>query len=171
MPPTSEDSNQGAAKQPAARLDRLSSEGCRVAIAAARFNDHIVGRLVEGAFAALEQTGTPRDRVTLVRVPGAFELPLVARRLAASGGYDAIIALGCVIRGETPHFEHVSRVAADGLLRVSLDQSIPVGFGVLTTNTPEQAAERAGGAVGNSGFDAAVAVVEMVSVLRALDAR
>ena len=170
MPPSSQDSSPPA-KQPAARLEGLSSEGCRIAIAAARFNDHIVGRLLEGAIGALEQTGTPRAAIPLVRVPGAFELPLAVRHLAESGEYDAIIALGCVIRGETPHFEHVSRAAADGLQRVSLDHGIPIGFGVLTTNTLQQAIARAGGAVGNSGFDAAVAAVEMVAVVRALDGR
>lgn len=171
MPQTSEDSSREAAKQPAARLDGLSSEGYRIAIVAARFNGHIVERLIEGAIGALEQTGTPRTAVTLVRVPGAFELPLTARHLAESAAYEAIVALGCVIRGETPHFEHVSRVAADGLARVSVDHKIPVGFGVLTTNSPEQAAARAGGAVGNCGFDAALAAVEMVSVLKGLDGR
>lgn len=171
MPPTSEDSSPKPAKQPAARPEGLSSAGCRVAVAAARFNDHIVGRLIEGALSALAETGTHRDAVTLVRLPGAFELPLVVRGLAESGRYDAIIALGCVIRGETAHFEHVSRVAADGIARVSLDHRIPVGFGVLTTDTTEQALARAGGAAGNSGFDAAIAAVEMMALLREVDGR
>ena len=158
-------------KRPAADLEGLSSKGYRVAVVAARFNDHIVGRLLDGAVTAFEQTGTPRAALTIVRVPGAFELPLAVRRLAESGEYDGVVALGCVIRGETPHFEHVSRVAADGLARVSLDNGVPVGFGVLTTNTPEQAVARSGGDIGNSGFDAAVAAIEMVSLLRVLDGR
>jgi 6,7-dimethyl-8-ribityllumazine synthase len=144
----------------------MSSADFRIAIVAARFNERFVGQLLEGALAALERMGTSREDVRVVRVPGAFELPLAAKRLAESGGYDAIIALGSVIRGETSHFEHVSRAAADGLERVSLDYGIPVGFGVLTTETPEQAAARAGGDKGNIGFDAAMAAVEMASVLR-----
>ena len=166
MQPTSRDSSPDAGKRPAAGVEGLSSKGCRIAIAAARFNDHIVGRLLDGAFTALRETGTPREEVRVVRVPGAFELPLAARRLAQSGAYDAIIALGCVIRGETPHFEQISRAAVDGLERVSLDYGIPVGLGVLTTETAGQAAARAGGDQGNRGFDAAVAAVEMVSLLR-----
>jgi len=148
------------------RVDGMSSADFRIAIVAARFNERFVGQLLEGALAALERMGTSREDVRVVRVPGAFELPLAAKRLAESGGYDAIIALGSVIRGETSHFEHVSRAAADGLERVSLDYGIPVGFGVLTTETPEQAAARAGGDKGNIGFDAAMAAVEMASVLR-----
>lgn len=170
VPQTSQDS-ENQSKQPAPRLEGLSSKGYRIVIAAARFNDHIVSRLVEGAVDALIRLGTLREEIQIVRVPGAFELPLAARELARSGQYDAIIALGCVIRGETPHFEHISRVAADGLERVSLDYGLPVGFGLLTTNTSEEAIARAGGQHGNTGSNAAVAAVEMACLLKASERR
>ena len=144
----------------------LGSEGYRFAIVAARFNQEIVDRLVEGAFSAFEKTGTSRDGVEIVRVPGAFELPLAAQKLAEN--CDAVVALGCVIRGETPHFEYVSQAAAQGLERVSLDSGIPVGFGVLTTDNVEQALARAGGDVGNRGYDAAIAAIETLQSLRSL---
>ena len=140
----------------------------RIAVAAARFNNHVVERLVSGALDALEATGTPRQDVNVVWVPGSFELPLAVRRLAKSARYDAIVALGCVVRGETSHNEHVGRAATDGLLRVMLDTGLPVGFGVLTTDTVEQAMARSGGAAGNRGFDAAVAAIEMVGRLKDL---
>lgn len=162
------DSSPESGQRRTPRLEGLGSRGRRFAIAAARFNDNIVNRLIDGALGALEEAGTPRSEVQVVRVPGAFELPLAVRGLAASGRFDAVIALGCVIRGETAHFEHVSRIATDGLGRVALDYGIPVGFGVLTTDTPEQAAARAGGVVGNLGLDAARAAIEMVVVLRSL---
>ncbi len=161
MPPTS----KGSKKEPSP-LEGLSSAGYSFAIAATRFNEEIVDRLLEGALAALEDTGTPRDSVPVLRVPGAFELPLAAQKLC--GGYDAVIALGCVIRGETDHHEYVSRAAAEGLERVSLDAGIPVGFGVLTTDTVEQALARAGGDVGNRGYDAAIAAIEMLATLRGI---
>ena len=146
----------------------LSSASCRVVIVASRFNQDIVDRLLSGALDALEETGTGRDEVRVVRVPGAFELPLAAGRLADSGEYDAVVGLGCVIRGETSHFEYVSRAAIDGLERVSLDSGVPVGFGVLTTDTVDQALARSGGGAGNRGYDAAVAALEMVQLLRDL---
>ena len=155
-------------KRPGAVPDGLGSGGMRIAVAAARFNNHVVERLVSGALDALEATGTPRQDVTVVWVPGSFELPLAVRRLAKSARYDAIVALGCVVRGETSHNEHVGRAATDGLLRVMLDTGLPVGFGVLTTDTVEQAMARSGGAAGNRGFDAAVAAIEMVGRLKDL---
>ena len=161
MSPTSKGSKQEP--EPLADLD---SSAYRFAIAAGRFNQEIVDRLLEGALSALEKTGTPRDGVKVVRVPGAFELPLAAQRLALN--CDAVIALGCVIRGETPHFEYVSQAAAQGLERVSLDSGIPVGFGVLTTDNVAQAQARAGGEVGNRGYDAAIAAIEMLQSLRGL---
>jgi 6,7-dimethyl-8-ribityllumazine synthase len=145
----------------------VSSAGCRDAIVAARFNDAIVARLIAGALEALAATGHTED-VPIHRVPGAFELPLGARGLASTRRWDAIVALGCVIRGETAHFDHVGRVAADGLARVALDYGTPVGFGVLTTGNTEQALARAGGEHGNLGFDAAVAAVSMAATLRTL---
>jgi 6,7-dimethyl-8-ribityllumazine synthase len=139
-----------------------------VAVVASRFNDDVVSRLIGGALEALREMGSGSEDVPVHRVPGAFELPLGARRLAATGQWDAIVALGCVIRGETAHSEHVGRVAADGLARVSLDYGIPVGFGVLTTENAEQALARSGGEGGNLGFDAAVAAVGMAATLRTM---
>lgn len=123
-------------------------------------------RLIDGALEAFRNTGTRSEDVKIVHVPGAFELPLGAQRLAEATETDAIVALGCVVRGETPHFEYVCRAATDGLLRVSLDLGIPVAFGVLTTDTVDQAMARAGGEAGNKGFDAAIAVIEMLQRLR-----
>jgi 6,7-dimethyl-8-ribityllumazine synthase len=152
-------------KQPPSRPNSLSSEGGRFAIVASRFNAQVVDRLVDGALEAFQSTGTSPDRVRVVRVPGAFELPLAVGCLLDTGDYDAVVALGCVVRGETPHFEYVSRTASDGLGRVSLDYGIPVGFGLLTTDDVEQAMARAGGDVGNKGFDAAIAAIEMTQIL------
>jgi 6,7-dimethyl-8-ribityllumazine synthase len=150
-------------------IDRLDSSGGTFAIVAARFNQRIVDRLVEGALAVFEKTGTAGSDVSVLRVPGAFELPLAVSRLARSGRYDGIVALGCVIRGETPHFDHVARAAADGLEKVAVDTGVPVGFGVLTTETVAQAWARAGGdtrdLASNRGGDAALAAIEMVSLL------
>jgi 6,7-dimethyl-8-ribityllumazine synthase len=140
--------------------------GPRIAIAASRFNGFIVEQLVEGARDALARRGV---EPTLVWVPGAFELPLAADRLAASGRFDAVIALGAVIRGGTPHFDFVAGACADGLGRVALDRGVPVSFGVLTTDDVGQALERAGTGEGNKGFDAAVTALEMVATLRELE--
>ena len=147
----------------------LNASGMRFGIIVSRFNGAITESLLEAALAALRRHGAPETQVTLVRVPGAFELPLAAQQLAASATpYDALIALGCVIRGGTPHFEYVCRACTDGLLQVGLKFNIPVGFGVLTTDTTAQAEARAGGAEGNKGTDAALTVIEMVGVLRSL---
>lgn len=142
--------------------------GPRIAIAASRFNGFIVEQLVEGARDALARHGVEPSALVLVWVPGAFELPLAADRLAASGRFDAVIALGAVIRGGTPHFDYVAGACANGLARVALDRGVPVSFGVLTTDDVEQALERAGTGAGNKGFDAAVTALEMVDALRAL---
>jgi 6,7-dimethyl-8-ribityllumazine synthase len=139
-----------------------------IAIVASRFNRFIVDQLVEGARDALQRRGINADRQLLTWVPGAFELPLAADRLAASGRFDAIVALGAVIRGGTPHFDYVAGCCADGLSRVALDRGIPVAFGVLTTDDVEQALERAGTGEGNKGFDAAVTALDMANTLRAL---
>jgi 6,7-dimethyl-8-ribityllumazine synthase len=144
--------------------------GARFAIAAARFNDLIVDRLVEGALDALRRHGVPDSDVVVAKCPGAFELPLLCQRLAASGKVEAVIALGCVIRGSTPHFDYVAGQAAKGCGQVAMDSGIPVVFGVLTTDTIEQAIERAGTKAGNKGWDAAMGAIEMVSLGRALDA-
>jgi 6,7-dimethyl-8-ribityllumazine synthase len=140
----------------------------RIAVVASRFNRFIVDQLVAGVRDALDRRGLETGQQTLVWVPGAFELPLLAARLAASGRFDAVIALGAVIRGGTPHFEYVAGSCADGLGRVALDHDVPVIFGVLTTDDVEQALERAGTGEGNKGFDAAMTALEMVDTLQAL---
>jgi len=140
----------------------------RIAVVASRFNRFIVDQLVAGVRDALDRRGLESGQQTLVWVPGAFELPLLAARLAASGRFDAVIALGAVIRGGTPHFEYVAGSCADGLGRVALDHDVPVVFGVLTTDDVEQALERAGTGEGNKGFDAAMTAPEMVDTLQAL---
>jgi 6,7-dimethyl-8-ribityllumazine synthase len=146
----------------------LSAQGLRVAIVASRFNDFIGERLVAGALDALARTGASRDAVDLIRVPGAFEIPLAVREAARSGGYDAIVCVGCVIRGATPHFDYVAGEMAAGIAAVSRETGVPVGFGVLTTETIDQAIERAGAKAGNKGFEAALAAVEMANLVRTL---
>lgn len=163
MTPT--DLNAGLKTSPAP-LDGLSSSEGRFAIIASRFNGPIVEALLEGALRALADTGTSPEQVDIVRVPGAFELPLAAAVLADSEEYDGLIALGCVIRGETPHFDHVSRAAADGLQRVTMDFGVPVGFGVLTTEDAAQAHARSGtDPENNGGYAAAMAAIEMCQLL------
>ena len=147
---------------------RLDAAGLRVAIVASRFNETITRQLLEGALSGLRRCGLDDAGTTVAWVPGAFELPLAARRLAASGEFDAVIALGAVIRGATAHFDHVAGQAAAGLARAALDTGVPVIFGVLTTDTIEQAIERSGTKAGNKGFDAALAAVEMADLLRQL---
>lgn len=145
-----------------------SARGRKVAIVAARFNDFIVASLLKGATAAwLERGGVPHD-LTVVRVPGAFELPVVARKLAASGRYDAVVALGCVIRGGTPHFEYVAGECARGLQQAALDSGVPVMFGVLTVDSVEQALERAATNVGNKGGEAMEGALELAAVMARL---
>ena len=141
----------------------------RLAIVASRFNYFIVEQLVAGAKDAMKRHDIDEEQQILVWVPGAFELPLLADQLAASGSYDAVIALGAVIRGGTPHFDYVAGECAGGLNRVALDRGIPVSFGVLTTDTIEQAIERAGTKAGNKGWEAALSALEMVSLGSALD--
>ena len=144
---------------------KFDAQGLRFVLVATRFNDFIVDRLIGGAVDYLLRNGASREALTLVRVPGAFELPLVAKRLAKSGNYDGIIALGAVIRGATPHFEFVANEAAKGLAQVALETGLPVGFGLLTTDSLEQAIERAGSKAGNKGVEAAAAVLETLRVL------
>ena len=140
----------------------------RVVLVATRFNHFIVDKLVEGATDALVRHGASADHLTIVRVPGAWELPLAAARAAQSKKVDAIVALGAVIRGATPHFDVIVSEACKGLAQVQMQSGVPVGFGVLTTDTIEQAIERAGTKAGNKGFDAAVSAIEMMSLLRAM---
>ena len=147
---------------------QLRGDGLRVAVACSRFNDLITERLLAGARDGLVRHGVDEASITEVWVPGAFELPLVALRLASSGEYDAVICLGAVIRGATGHYEHVAGQCAAGIQRAQLDTGVPVVFGVLTTDTIEQAIERAGTKAGNKGFEAASTAIEMADLLRQL---
>ena len=140
----------------------------RIALVASRFNEPVVERLVAGAVEALVARGAERSGLELVRVPGAFDLPPVVRRIAESGRFDAVVALGAVIRGETAHFDYVAGECAAGLARVADETGVPVAFGVLTTENEEQALERSGGRRGNKGADAACAAIELASLLRKL---
>jgi 6,7-dimethyl-8-ribityllumazine synthase len=142
--------------------------GMDVAVVASRYNAGVVQKLLDGAIDRLVERGISRDRITVVFVPGAWELPLACRRLAEAGGHQAVVALGCVVRGGTPHFEYVCTEASRGVIQASLDTGLPVSFGLLTTDTMEQAEERAGGAHGNKGAEAADAAVEMARLMRAL---
>ncbi len=148
---------------------KLDGSGLRVAIACGRFNDFITDRLLAGAQDALTRHGADAASITVVWAPGAFELPLVAKQLAASGEYDAVVCLGAVIRGATGHYEHVAGQAAAGIQRAQLDTGVPVIFGVLTTDTIEQAIERAGTKAGNKGFEAAMTAIEMANLVATLD--
>jgi 6,7-dimethyl-8-ribityllumazine synthase len=145
--------------------------GLRIAVAASRFNDRIVDRLLRGALDALARCGVRPADVTVAFVPGAFELPFAARRLAGTRRYDAVVCLGAVVRGETPHFDYVAGEAARGIARASEETGVPVLFGVLTTETERQALERAGGRLGNRGADAACAAIEMARLVRGLGGR
>ena len=146
----------------------LSAKGVKLAVVASRFNAFIVERLVDGAVDAFTRTGGAPDELTVVRCPGAFEIPQVARRVLEAGGVDAVVCLGCVIRGATPHFDYVAGECARGVARLALKAQVPVTFGVLTTDTIEQAIERAGTKAGNKGFDAAMAAIEMVNLYRTI---
>jgi 6,7-dimethyl-8-ribityllumazine synthase len=154
--------------EPTVVSGHLDASGLRVGIVAARFNDAVVERLVAGALDALERHGADPADITLVWVPGAWELPVALAKLASGGSVDVLIALGCVVRGATPHFDYVAGEAASGCAHVSRDHGLPVAFGVLTTDTWEQAVERAGGKLGNKGAEAAATAVEMVRVLKEL---
>lgn len=148
---------------------RLSAEGFRFAIIVSRFNDFISSRLVEGAMDALNRHGAGEEQISIVKVPGAFEIPLVAKKLAGSGRFDALICLGAVIRGGTPHFDYVAAEVSKGIASVSLESKVPVTFGVLTTDNLEQAIERAGSKSGNKGYEAAVAAMELVNLFKELE--
>lgn len=143
---------------------KLYASGKRFAILGSRFNEFITGKLIEGAKDCLLRHDASQEDITLVWVPGAYEIPLAAKRLAASGKYDAVICVGAVIRGSTPHFDYVCSEVAKGVASVSLDSNVPVIFGVLTTDTIEQAIERAGTKAGNKGFDAAMSAIEMANL-------
>ena len=147
---------------------QLSAHGLRIAIVASRFNGLIVEPLVGGALDAIVRSGGDADAVTIVRCPGAWELPQVTRKVVDRGGIDAVIALGAVIRGATPHFDYVAGEAAKGIANIAATSDVAVSFGVLTTDTIEQALERAGTKAGNKGFDAALAAIELANLYRAL---
>lgn len=145
---------------------KIVARGMRFGIVASRFNDFICGRLIDGAVDALTRSGAEDKSIDVVKVPGAFEIPIVAKKLAKSGKYDAVICLGAVIRGATPHFEYISAEVSKGIALVGLETEIPVVFGVVTTDTIEQAIERAGSKSGNKGWDAALSAIEMVDLFK-----
>ena len=145
---------------------KLIAKGLKFGIVLSRFNNFISERLLEGALDALKRSGAEEEDCVVARVPGAFEIPLAAKKMAKSGRYDAIICLGCVIRGATPHFEYIATEVSKGIAHVSLENEAPISFGVLITDTIEQAIERAGTKVGNKGFDAAISSIEMVNLMK-----
>jgi len=155
--------------QPKIIEGELLARDLRFALIAARFNDFVVEPLVRGALDALKRHGVSEKQIEIVRVPGAFDIPIVARKLALSRRYEALIALGAVIRGQTPHFEYVAGECAGGIARIALESGVPIAFGVLTTDTVEQAVDRAGGKAGNKGADAALVAMEMANLLRRLE--
>jgi 6,7-dimethyl-8-ribityllumazine synthase len=147
----------------------LSARDLRFMIVAARFNEFVVEPLLKGALDAFRRHGVSDKQIEIVRVPGAFDIPVVVRKLANSKRYDAIITLGAVVRGQTPHFDYVAGECAGGVSRIALESGIPIAFGVLTTDTMEQAVDRAGGKAGNKGADCALVAIEMANLLRRLD--
>lgn len=146
----------------------LRGEGKKFAIVVSRFNDFITSKLLDGALDCLHRHGVKDDDLSLIRVPGAFEIPLAAQKLAQSGNYDGVICLGAVIRGATTHYDYVCSEVSKGIAKVSLDTNIPVGFGIVTTENIEQAIERAGTKSGNKGYDTAMSVLEMVDLFEAM---
>jgi 6,7-dimethyl-8-ribityllumazine synthase len=159
---------QGETIMPKVIEGKIIAKGMKIGIASSRFNDFICGRLIEGAVDALTRAGADEKDIQIYKTPGAFELPLVAKKLAKTGRFDAIICLGAVIRGATPHFEYISAEVSKGIASVGLETEVPVAFGVLTTDTIEQAIERAGTKAGNKGWDAAMSAIEMVDLLKKL---
>lgn len=147
---------------------KIIAKGLKFGIVASRFNDFICGKLIEGALDALKRSGADEKDICIVRVPGAFEIPLAAKKLAKSGSYDAVICLGAVIRGGTPHFEYISAEVSKGIALVTLETETPVAFGIITSDTLEQAIERAGTKAGNKGWDAAISAIEMANLLKLL---
>ena len=150
---------------------KLIGEGLKFALVVSRFNSFITERLLEGALDCLLRKGAAEDALTLVRVPGAWEIPLVAKRLAQAKKHDAVICLGAVIRGSTPHFDYVAAEVSKGIAQVSLESGVPIAFGILTTDSIEQAVERAGSKAGNKGFAAAEAAIEMVNLMKELEGK
>ena len=155
--------------QPKVHQGFLTAVGFRFAIVASRWNDFLTSKLIEGALDALERLGADENAVEIFKVPGSFELPLTAQKVAQSGKFDAIICIGTVIRGETPHFEYVAGEAAKGISQVSMQTGVPVLFSIVTTDTLEQAINRTGVKAGNKGFEAAMSAVELVNLYRTMD--
>ena len=155
--------------QPKIVEGNLAAHDLRFALIAARFNDFVVEPLLRGALDAFERHGVEAAQIEIIRVPGAFDIPVVARKLALSHRFEALIALGAVIRGDTPHFDYVAGECAAGLSRMALETGVPIAFGVLTTDTIEQAVDRAGGKAGNKGADCALVAIEMATLLRRLE--
>jgi 6,7-dimethyl-8-ribityllumazine synthase len=151
---------------PAERKGGLSGKGLRLGIVVSRFNSFITERLLSGALDALERAGADEKKIEIVRVPGSFEIPVAAKRLAQSGRYDALITLGCVIRGDTQHFDYISAEVTRGIQLAAVETGVPIAFGVLTTDTLEQAIDRAGAKSGNKGAEVALAAVEMATLLK-----
>ena len=147
---------------------KLTAKGLKFGIVLSRFNNFVAERLLEGALDALRRSGAEEGDITVVRVPGSFEIPLAAKKLAKTARYDGVICLGCVIRGATPHYAYIATEVTKGIASVSLESELPVAFGVLTTDTIEQAIERAGTKMGNKGFDAAMSAIEMANLMREL---
>ena len=147
---------------------KIVAKGLKFGIVASRFNDFICGRLVEGALDALKRAGADDQDIEIFKVPGAFEIPMATRKIVRSGRFDAVICLGAVIRGSTPHFEYISAEVTKGIAAVSLETEVPIAFGVLTTDTIEQAIERAGTKAGNKGWDAALSAIEMANLFKLL---
>jgi len=152
------------------KFENISAEGYRFAIIVARWNGELTAKLARGAMDALSKAGANKDEIEIFNVPGAFELPVAAMKAAETGTFDAVICLGVVIRGETPHFDYVAGQAAAGIMQASMDTGIPVMFGVVTANTVEQAQARCGGDVGNKGYEAAMSAIEMANLLREMEA-
>lgn len=154
--------------QPVTHQGRLNAEGFRFAVVASRWNDFLTSRLVEGALDALERLGADEKSVEVFKVPGSFEIPLMARRLAESAKWDAVICLGTIIRGETPHFDYIAGEVTKGIAQAGMETGVPVVFGVVTADTLEQAIDRAGVKLGNKGFEAAMSAVELVNLYKVI---
>ena len=156
----------GKLLQPKIHQGRLNADGFRFAVVASRWNDFLTSRLVEGALDALERLGAAEKAVELFRVPGSFEIPLLARKLAASGKWDAVLCLGTIIRGQTPHFEYIAGEVTKGIAQAGMETDVPVVYGIVTADTLEQAIDRAGVKAGNKGFEAAMSAVELVNLYK-----
>ncbi len=154
--------------QPKIHQGRLNAEGFRFAIVASRWNDFLTSRLVEGALDALERLGADEKSVELFKVPGSFEIPLLARKVAATGKWDAVVCVGTIIRGQTPHFEYIASEVTKGIAQAGMETDVPVVYGIVTADTLEQAIDRAGVKAGNKGFEAAMSAVELVNLYRVI---